>query len=196
MRARTPPWQKAEQSQWEGQWAKLTQRSGRGNLDVVWDLADTAARVQAVRQRRADRLTASAPPLPAAAATTSPTAGSDGSSPSPSRCGSPSRLDPLTQPYDPATQPLPAAVVTQLLLQRYVDKYARMGLLDHLPLRAAAEAAALLGGAQGQGGQGQGGPQQGGLPGGGLPGGQVLPEQAQMRLWQQQQHFQLLQQQR
>ncbi|KAG2422208.1 hypothetical protein HXX76_016208 [Chlamydomonas incerta] len=124
MRARTPPWQKVEQSQWEGQWAKLNKRTHRGALDVLWDLEESGRRVQAVKQRRAERSEAvSDGPVAAAAA--------------------PGGLDSAgnPKPYDPATEPLPAEVVSELLVHRYIDKYTRLGLLDHLPLRGAAEAA-------------------------------------------------------
>ncbi|EFJ45217.1 hypothetical protein VOLCADRAFT_94386 [Volvox carteri f. nagariensis] len=106
MRARTPPWQKAEQSQWEGQWAKLNTKTGRGNLDVVWDLSDTAARVQAVQQRRAERTASSA----------------DGKT---SRAGDGAAAAD-SQQYDPATQPLPAAVVNELLVHRYIDNWVKV----------------------------------------------------------------------
>eukprot|EP00198_Chlamydomonas_reinhardtii_P011168 XP_001700505.1 predicted protein [Chlamydomonas reinhardtii] len=123
MRARTPPWQKVEQSQWEGQWAKLNKRTHRGALDVLWDLEESGRRVQAVKQRRADRSGAVGSGTAAAAA--------------------PGGLDSAgnPRPYNPATEPLPAEVVSELLVHRYIDKYTRMGLLDHLPLRGAAEAA-------------------------------------------------------
>lgn len=43
-----------EQSHWVGQWAKLTQRPARGQLDVKWDLDASAERIVSVKQRRAD----------------------------------------------------------------------------------------------------------------------------------------------
>ncbi|KAG2433946.1 hypothetical protein HYH02_012491 [Chlamydomonas schloesseri] len=123
MRARTPPWQKVEQSQWEGQWAKLNKRTHRGALDVLWDLEESSRRVQAVKQRRAER------------------SGAHGGEPA--AAGAPGGLDSAgnPKPYDPASEPLPADVVSDLLVHRYIDKYTRLGLLDHLPLRGAAEAA-------------------------------------------------------
>lgn len=126
----------AEQSQWEGQWAKLNQKSGRGNLDVVWDLADTAARVHAVQQRRAERTAGSRNNA------VSTSAGDSGSVTS-SSGAAPTVLLNGDAPYDPATQPLPASVVNELLVHRYIDKYTRLGLIDHMPMRTAAEAAIL-----------------------------------------------------
>lgn len=101
-----------EQSQWEGQWAKLNKRTARGNLDVLWDLSDSAARVQAVKQRRAE-------------------GGQEG--------GGDPTADEQGQ-YDPTTQTLPADVVNSLLVDRYMERYARMGLGDRMPMKAVAAA--------------------------------------------------------
>ncbi len=104
-----------EQSQWEGQWAKLNKRTARGNLDVLWDLSDSAARVQAVKQRRAEGHAGGQE------GGGDPAAGEQGQ-------------------YDPTTQTLPADVVNGLLVDRYVEKYARMGLRDRMPMKAVAAA--------------------------------------------------------
>lgn len=144
LRAKTPPWQKVEQSQWEGQWAKLNTRQHRGNLDVVWDLADSANRVAAVRRRRAAR---------AAGIEQPPYDPDDGDADESvadydyDLAGGVSGRQKQTlaqrgvadferlhgRPYDPAADPLPAAVVTDLLLPRYLEKYARLGLMDGGP---------------------------------------------------------------
>jgi len=105
LRARTPPWQKVEQSQWVGQYNKLNQKTMRGNLDVLWDIDECADRLSDVRARRLAR---------------DPEAASNAAD---------------EETFDPATQDLPPTLINDLLYDRYLEKYTRLGLAHRNPVK-------------------------------------------------------------
>jgi len=128
LRARTPPWQRVEESQRVGQYAKLGAKQQMGNLEVLWDLDACGGRLAAAKARRLAR-------APGEADTQAGGAHSV---------------------FDPATEDLPPQVITDLLYPKYLNKYARMGKLHMNPLgrpgdaeylaqQAAAAAAAAAG---------------------------------------------------
>jgi hypothetical protein len=57
LRAVTPPWQKTDESKWQGQFQKLQQKVNRGNLDIFWNTEETEERLQGIIERRHQRHT-------------------------------------------------------------------------------------------------------------------------------------------
>ncbi|GAX78847.1 hypothetical protein CEUSTIGMA_g6285.t1 [Chlamydomonas eustigma] len=102
LRARTPPWQRIEQSQWAGQYNKLVQRVRRGNLDVVWNIEESEERLYEVTTRRLHR-------NPHA---TQSSGGHEGSQEG--------------REFDPATMDLPPTLIKTLLEDKYASKWERL----------------------------------------------------------------------